>query len=131
MLRQTTIRELILAGVLCAFSIGSTYAADPAAAESKNEHKDPVAQADADYKAAKDACESKQGNDRDLCLKQAEANHVKTTAQANAQLKSNTAMADTREATVAQYKIAKAKCDALPGDDKEACIKDAKIKYHQ
>ena len=30
-----------------------------------------------------------------------------------------------------EYKVAKEKCDALSGDAKEACIRDAKLKYHQ
>jgi len=32
---------------------------------------------------------------------------------------------------VAQYKVAKEKCDALSGDAKDQCVKDAKLKYHQ
>jgi hypothetical protein len=41
-------------------------------------------------------------------------------------------VADAREDTmVAQYKVAKEKCDVLSGDAKDACVKDAKVKYHQ
>jgi hypothetical protein len=31
----------------------------------------------------------------------------------------------------ANYKVAKEKCDAMSGDSKDACIRDAKMKYHQ
>jgi len=132
MLRRLTIPEVICAGVLCMFAIGSVNAANTAERDRKNEHKAAVARAAADYKAAKDACKPKQGNDRDVCLKEAKAEHVKATADAKALLKSKDAKADAREDTmVAQYKVAKEKCDALTGDAKDACAKDAKLKYHQ
>lgn len=132
MLKQLTIPELVLAGALCIFAVGAAHATDAAATDRKNAYKDAVAHADADYKAAKEACNSRQGHDRDVCLKQAKADHVKATAQAKAQLKSRTAMADARQdSTAAQYDVAKEKCDALSGDAKDACIKDAKLKYHQ
>ena len=132
MLRRLTIPEVICAGVLCMFAIGSVNAANTAERDRKNEFKAAVARADADYKAAKDACKPKQGNDRDVCLKEAKAEHVKATADAKALLKSKDAKADAREDTmVAQYKVAEEKCDALTGDAKDACAKDAKLKYHQ
>ena len=132
MLRRLTIPEVICAGVLCMFAIGSVNAANTAERDRKNEFKAAVARADADYKAAKDACKPKQGNDRDVCLKEAKAEHVKATADAKALLRSKDAKADAREDTmVAQYKVAKEKCDALTGDAKDACAKDAKLKYHQ
>ena len=132
MLRRLTLPEAICAGVLCLFAIGSVNAASTAERDRKNEYKAAVARADADYKAAKDACKPKQGNDKDVCLKQAKAEHVKATADAKALLKSKNAKADAREDTmVAQYKVAKEKCDALSGDAKDSCIKQAKLKYHQ
>ena len=134
MLRRLTIPEAICAGVLCMFALGTANAADDAAAEKarKNEYKAAVARADADYKAAKDACKPKQGNDRDVCMKEAKAQYVKVTADAKARLKSKDAVADAREDTmVAQYKVAKEKCDALSGDAKDKCLKDAKLKYNQ
>ena len=132
MLRRLTIPEAICAGVLCLFAVGSVNAATTAERDRKNEYKAAVARADADYKAAKDACKPKQGNDKDVCLKEAKAEHVKAVADAKAQLKSKNAKADAREDTmVAQYKVAKEKCDALSGDAKDQCVKDAKLKYHQ
>jgi len=134
MLRRLTIPEAICAGVLCMFALGTANAADDAAAEKarKNEYKAAVARADADYKAAKDACKPKQGNDRDVCMKEAKAQYVKVTADAKARLKSKDAVADARGDTmVAQYKVAKEKCDALSGDAKDKCLKDAKLKYNQ
>ena len=132
MLRGLTIPEAICVGVLCLFAIGTARAADQAATDRKNEYKEAIAHADADYKIAKDACKPRQGNDREVCLKQAKADHVKATHEAKALLKSKVAMADAREDTMdAQYKVAKEKCEALSGDAKESCIKKAKLRYHQ
>lgn len=132
MIREFSIPELLCAGVLCLFAVGTARAADPAATERKNEYNVAISHADADYKAAKEACKPRQGNDRDVCMQQAKADHVKATQEAKARLKSNTAMADAREDTMdAQYKVAKEKCDALSGDAKDSCIADAKLRYHQ
>ena len=132
MLRRLTIPEAICAGVLCMFAIGSVNATSTAERDRKNEYKAAVARADADHKAAKDACKPKQGNDRDVCMKEAKAQYVKVTADAKARLKSKDAVADAREDTmVAQYKVAKEKCDAMSGDAKDKCVKDAKLRYHQ
>lgn len=68
MLKQLTISEVILAGVLCLFAIGTARAADSTATNRKSEYKIVIAHADADYKAAKNACESEQGNDHDVWL---------------------------------------------------------------
>lgn len=132
MLIKLAISEVICAGALCVFAMGPAHAADPEATDRKNEYKAAIAHADADYSTATNACKSRQGNDRDVCLKQAKADHIKATEEAKAQLKSKTALADARdETTDAQYKVAKKKCDALSDDAKDACIKEAKLRYHQ
>jgi hypothetical protein len=126
-----SIRELLLASTLCAFATG-VQAADPDKAQREAAYKETVAHADADYKAAKEACKARQGNDKDVCMKEAKAAHVKATADAKAKRKSTAAMADARDDKMdANYKVAKEKCDAMSGDAKDACIRDAKMKYHQ
>ena len=126
-----SIRELLLASALCAFASG-VQAADPDKAQREAAYKETVAHADADYKAAKEACKARQGNDKDVCMKEAKAAHVRATADAKAKRKSAAAMADAREdKTDANYKVAKEKCDAMSGGSKDACIRDAKMKYHQ
>jgi hypothetical protein len=43
-----------------------------------------VAKADADYDVAKEMCDDKKGNDKDLCVKDAKAMHAKAVAEAKA-----------------------------------------------
>jgi hypothetical protein len=125
------IRELLIASTLCAFAVG-VQAADPDKVQREAAYKTTVKQADADYKAAKEACKSRQANDKDVCMKEAKAAHVKATADAKAKRKSGAAMSDARDDKMdANYKVAKEKCDAMSGDAKDACIRDAKMKYKQ
>ena len=126
------IRELLIASTLCAFAVGVQAADDPNKAQREAAYKATVKQADADYKAAQEACKPRQGNDKDVCMKEAKAAHVKVTADAKAKRKAGVAMADARDDKVdANYKVAKEKCDAMSGDAKDACIRDAKMKYKQ
>ncbi len=132
MSRQVTIAGAICAGGLFLFTLGTANAADQATTDRKNEYKAAIAHADADYAAAKEGCRAREGNDRDVCMKQAKADHVRATADAKARLKSKDATAEAREDTMdAQYKVAKEKCDAFSGDARDSCIKDAKLRYHE
>ena len=93
--------------------------ADYSAAKSK---------ASADYKAAKAHCDTMKGNDKDVCVAEAKAAEKKAKAEAEAQYKNtDKARRDARiDAAEADYNVAKAKCDALKGSEKRACVKDAK-----
>lgn len=91
-----------------------------------------VAAADADYDVAKEKCDDKAGNDKDVCVKEAKAAHTKAKGEATATEKSATARKDAAEDTrEAEYKVAMEKCDGLAGDAKDACQKGAKAKYHK
>ncbi len=62
MLRQLTISEAILAGVLCLFAMGTARAPDSAGTDRKNEYKVAIPHAKVDYKAAKNAIDARQAN---------------------------------------------------------------------
>ena len=114
----------------------AAYEGTPKARESARK-----ARADATYEVAKEKCDDLAGNAKDVCVKEAKAAHVKATADAKvdrvAADSSTTAMQKTSEARKdaaedkrdADYKVAIEKCDALAGAPKDACVKDAKIKY--
>lgn len=86
--------------------------------------------AEANYKVAKERCDDRTGNDKDVCIKVAKAELTKEKADAKANRKTvearNDAAKDKREA---DYKVAAEKCDALNGDAKSACVAQAKSKY--
>jgi len=122
--------------MVCALAIGlmafGANAATNAEKQAKADYNATVDRADSEYKAAKQACDAKRGNDKDVCIKEAKANRDKTKADAKAQMKSRTAMADSRDTKrEADYKVAKERCDSMSGDAKDQCIKQAKAQYGQ
>lgn len=86
--------------------------------------------AEADYKVAKEKCDAKTGNDKDVCIKEAKAAETKTKADAKALQKTTVARKDASDdKRDADYKVAIEKCDGMSGDGKDACRKDAKTRY--
>ena len=86
--------------------------------------------AEADYKVAKERCDDKAGNDKDVCVKEAKAMLTKTQADAKATKKGTEARMDAnKDKRDADYKVATEKCDALAGDPKTACMADAKARF--
>jgi hypothetical protein len=89
-----------------------------------------IANADADYMVARMACDAKAGQEKDVCVKQAQATQVKVVADAKAHKTAVDARTDARDDTrAAQYKVALAKCDALAGMEKDSCVTSAKSAY--
>lgn len=89
-----------------------------------------LAKAKAIYAVAKEKCDDQTGNPKDVCVKEAEANYT----AAKADVKANKQVAEARKDAAtdkrdADYAVAKEKCDALAGDAKGACVKDAKARY--
>ncbi|MDO9166032.1 MAG: hypothetical protein Q7U13_07990 [Rhodoferax sp.] len=82
------------------------------------------------YAVAKEKCDDKAGNDKDVCVKEAKA--VETKALADAKMGKEIKEAK-KEATEdkrdADYKVAVEKCDAMAGDAKTSCVAAAKAKF--
>jgi hypothetical protein len=103
----------------------ATYKATPKAREHAAEE---IAQAN--YKVAKERCDDRTGNDKDVCVKVAKAELTKAKADAKAHRKTIDARSDAdKEKREADYKVAAEKCEAMNGDAKSACVKNAKTKY--
>ena len=84
------------------------------------------------YTVARERCDDKSGNDKDICIKEAKA--IKSKAMAAA--KHDKIMVDASKDEMAarqtaDYKVAAEKCDALAGDAKTSCMTAAKQKYNQ
>ena len=86
--------------------------------------------AEANYKVAKERCDDKAGNDKDVCVKEAKAAMTRAQADAKAAQKGTEARIDaSKDKRDAEYKVAAEKCDAMSGDAKDACVKAAKARY--
>lgn len=113
-----------------------------------------VAKADAEYSIAMEKCDAKDGNDEDVCEKEAKAAKVHALADAKAQMSTSKVNAVATEKAVdanakameksaearkdatlekrkADYAVAKEKCDVLAGNAKDVCMADAKIQFGQ
>ncbi|SJM89755.1 hypothetical protein [Crenothrix polyspora] len=104
-------------------------------------YKERIAKAEATYAVAIQVCDTKIGNDKEVCIKEAKAAQTQEESYAKAQLKTSKADAtaiekssaahkdaetDTRDAN---YAVAKQKCEALDGDAEDLCLKNAKIEF--
>ncbi len=86
--------------------------------------------AEADYQVARERCNERAGNDKDVCIKVAKAARVKAKADAKAnRIATGARMDAAKEKREADYTVAAEKCDAMTGDAKSACIAQAKVRY--
>lgn len=109
----------------------------------KTRYEVQVVKAEADYAVAKERCDERAGNAKDVCVKEAKAIEVAAKADAKAQMKSSdantTANEKTSEArkdakadkTDAQYAVAKEKCDTYSGTAKDRCLDQAKVNFNK
>lgn len=97
-----------------------------------DENKVAVAKADASYAVAKEMCDDKGGNAKDVCVTEAKSAHTKGLADAKLNKKVGEARMDAADdKRDADYKVATEKCDSLAGDAKSACISAAKVKFNK
>ena len=112
----------LLAAALCAAGLSAN------AAITKDEHKTAVKNAEASYKSAKASCASLAGNAKDVCVAEAKVQKAYAIAKTDGEFKDTPkAIYDGRkDVASAEYDLAKAKCGAKAGNEKDVCIKEAK-----
>jgi hypothetical protein len=101
------------------------YSAKPA-----DQSKLRVAKAEAAYAVAKEKCDDKAGNAKDVCVQEAKATETKALADAKMGEQIGEAKVDASDAKRdADYKVAVEKCDAMAGDAKASCLSTAKVAF--
>jgi carboxypeptidase C (cathepsin A) len=99
-------------------------------AKASDQNKVLVAKAESTYAIAKEKCDDKAGNDKDVCVKEAKAIEVKALVDARMGKQIGEAKMDAAEdKRDADYNVATQKCDALSGDAKASCMAAAKAKF--
>jgi hypothetical protein len=89
-----------------------------------------VAKAESTYAVAKERCDDKAGNMKDVCVKEAKAVETKALADARMGKQIGEASKDAGdEKRNADYGVAAEKCEALAGDAKTDCNAAAKAKF--
>jgi len=99
----------------------------PAAPISKDAYDLALKNADAQYKMDKDACSSRTGNTKDICLADANGKEKVAKADAEAAYKNTPKVREDARVTRAEatYNVAKEKCGNLSGNSKDVCVKEA------
>ena len=122
----------LLASVLIgAATLSFAGAAAAMTTETRAHYNAAVDKASADYKTARAKCDSLSGNAKDVCVEEAKAAEKRAKADAKAVYK-HTTKAHTNAliaAADADYSVAKAKCGAKAGNDKEVCVEEAKAAH--
>lgn len=116
------------AGVLIGMATLTVASAAMAMTETRADYKATVDKASANYKMARDKCDSLSGNGKDVCVEEAKAVEKRAKADAKAHYK-HTPKAQTAAliaAADADYAVAKAKCGAKAGNDMNVCVEEAK-----
>lgn len=97
--------------------------------------------AEAEYSIAKERCDDKTGNMKDVCVKEAKAAEITAKADARAEEKTSDANTTARakraaarseaaeEKSEAQFRVAKEKCDAYSNLTKDKCLNDAHNRF--
>jgi len=111
----------------CAAQRQAPMSSAPMAPMSKDAYDAAVKSAETQYKMDKDACSSRSGNAKDICLAEASGREKIAKADAEAGYKSTPkAREDSRVARAeATYNVAKQKCNELSGNSKDVCVKEA------
>ncbi len=124
--------RLLIALIICA-GLGVSGCASQqmnaksAAPMTKEAYDQAVTKAEAQARTDKDACSSRSGNAKDICLAEATGKEKVAKADAEASYKSTPkAREDARDARAdATYNAAKQRCDDATGNAKDVCLKEA------
>jgi osmotically-inducible protein OsmY len=114
----------IAAAIALAFSAGAMAAPGM----SKDDYQADKGRIAAEYKSAKAACATLTANAKDVCVAEAKGKEKVAKADLEARYKpgDKTSRAVKTANAEADYAVAKEKCDDKAGNDKKACIKEAK-----
>jgi len=98
----------------------------------KDEAKLIEARYEARYDVAKERCDDRSGEAKDVCQREAKTSYEKAKAELKMNKKVAAAVDDAEETRVkADYKLAAEKCNTLSGDAKDVCVNSAKARYAQ
>jgi len=89
-----------------------------------------TARAEGNYAVAREKCDAKAGNDKDVCVQEAKAVQTKAIAEVTLGKAIGDARTDAaNDGRDADYKVAIERCDSYAGETKTSCIHAAKVKF--
>jgi hypothetical protein len=122
--------KLKLTLIAAALALGTTGLAQAQSQKmDRKAHNSDEDRIESEYKAAKEQCDSMKGNQKDICVAEAKAKERVAKAENDAKNAKDPSRAQARVERVkadAAYDVAKQKCQEMKGNQKDACMKDAK-----
>jgi hypothetical protein len=88
--------EAVCAAILCLYAVGTSRGADTMLQGPEKNYEEAVARAELLYRVAQDVCDKEEGSQRELCLKEAKATHVRAVSDAKARLMASQMVSDQR-----------------------------------
>jgi len=124
--------KLKLTVIAAALALGAASFAQAADKADRKLHNADEERIESEFKAAKEKCDSMQGNTKDICVAEAKAKERVAKAENDARTAKDPALAAIRVERVkadAAYDVAKERCEEKTGNAKDVCMKDAKAEH--
>jgi len=115
-------------GIVAVTALASTGAWAQAAPQSAEEYKAAVSRAEADYRVARERCNTSAGTTKAICVAEAKAAEKRAKADAMVAYKNtDAARNDARvEYAEADYMVAKERCGEQGGNARDICMEEAR-----
>jgi osmotically-inducible protein OsmY len=126
--KGTTMHKLNITAITAAIALAFSAGAMAAQGMSKDEYKAGKAKIAAEFKSAKAACVSLSANAKDVCMAEAKGKEKVAKAELEASNKpgDRSRYAVSIATAEADYAVAREKCDDQAGNEKKACLKEAR-----
>jgi len=122
--------QLKLTVIAAALALGTASFAQAADKADRKVHNADEERIESEYKAAKEKCDTMQGNQKDICVAEAKAHEKIAKAENDAKHAKDPSKEQAKEQRVradAEYDVAKQRCQEMNGNEKDVCMKEAQV----
>ena len=122
--------QLKLTVIAAALALGTASFAQAADKADRKVHNADEERIESEYKAAKEKCDTMQGNQKDICVAEAKAHEKVAKAENDAKHAKDPSKEQAKVQRVradAEYDVAKQRCQEMKGNEKDVCMKEAQV----
>ena len=122
--------QLKLTVIAAALALGTASFAQAADKADRKVHNADEERIESEYKAAKEKCDTMQGNQKDVCVAEAKAHEKIAKAENDAKHAKDPSKEQAKVQRVradAEYDVAKQRCQEMNGNEKDVCMKEAQV----
>jgi len=122
--------QLKLTVIAAALALGTASFAQAADKADRKVHNADEERIESEYKAAKEKCDTMQGNQKDICVAEAKAHEKVAKAENDAKHAKDPSKEQAKVQRVradAEYDVAKQRCQEMNGNEKDVCMKEAQV----